>query len=71
MKKEQFKFKLRESLGIVDFEKRKKWTETDLFGWWLDTQKENPNLSWERATGDLWQHVKGMCKDMIGNNAIY
>ncbi len=71
MKKAQFEFTLRELLGNIDLEKRKNWTETDLFEWWFKAQNENPHLKWERARGDLWQHVKSMGKDMIGSKAVY
>lgn len=70
MNKEDFRKALRDRLAKVPLETRKKWNETDLFGWWMKA-KEDSYLTWERASGDVWQHVKGMCRDLIGPSAIW
>ena len=71
MNKEDFKKALRDKLRKIPLETRKKWNETDLLGWWGKAQTEDSYLTWERAPGDVWQHVKGMCRDLIGTNAIW
>jgi len=71
MNKEDFRNALRDKLGKVPLETRKKWNDNDLFTWWLKAKAEDSYLTWERAPGDVWQHVPGMCRELIGPNAIW
>lgn len=71
MLKEQFRQALRARLGEVPLKTRQTWDNTNLLVWWSEAQKEDSYLRWERAPGDVWQHVKGMCPDLIGPNAIH
>jgi hypothetical protein len=66
MKKEEFRLALRDKLGKVPLETRKKWNDTDLYIWWLTAKAEDSYLTWERSRGDVWQYVPGMCRDLIG-----
>lgn len=71
MKKEEFKQALRKKLGEVPFETRKKWDETNLFAWWGRAKAEDVDLTLDRSRADdLWQHVPGACRDLIGPKAI-
>ena len=70
MNKEDFKQRLREKLRKTPLETRKQWTDTDLFIWWTKAKAEDSYLTWERCSGDLWQSVPGMCRDLIGNDAF-
>jgi hypothetical protein len=70
MNKEDFKQRLREKLRKTPLETRKQWTDTDLFIWWTKAKAEDSYLTWERCSGDLWQYVPGMCRDLIGNDAF-
>lgn len=71
MKKEDFRMALRDKLGKVSLETRQTWSDTDLYAWWLKAQVDNSYLRWERASGDLWQHVRGICQDLIGPDAMW
>ena len=71
MKKEDFRNRLRDKLGKVSPEMRKTWNDTDLYVWWVTARAEDSYLTWERAHGDVWQYVPGMCRDLIGPNAIW
>lgn len=71
MKKEDFEKALRDKLREIPLETRQNWEEKDLNVWWWTVKKEDSYLTWERATGDVWQHVKGMCDDLIGTRAIW
>lgn len=70
MKKEDFKQTLKDRLRNIDLKERQQWTDADLLIWWGEVQKKDSYLRWDRATGDLWQHVKIMCKDLIGKKAV-
>ena len=70
MKKDDFEQALWRLLMSVPLETRKQWDETDLLIWWGEAQKDNSYLTWERSPGPLWQHVKGMCRDLIGKQAV-
>lgn len=69
MKKEDFKRAVREKLKHVPLETRKQWNDTDLFVWWCKAKTEDSYLTWELCPGDVWQWVKGICGDLIGQNA--
>ena len=69
MKKEEFRQALREKLSRVSLQERKTWSDTNLFMWWLTAKAGDSYLTWERCSGDVWQHVPGMCSDLIGQNA--
>jgi hypothetical protein len=70
MKKEDFRNALRDKLTKVPLEVRKTWNDTDLFAWWLKARAEDSYLTWERAHGDIWQYVPGMCRDLTGPDAM-
>ena len=70
MNKDDFRSELRKALYQVPLEARKTWKERpNLFLWWTETQFIDPNLTWTGARGPLWEHVKGMCSDLIGKDA--
>lgn len=69
MNKEDFQNRLHDRLRKVPLETRRQWNETDLLIWWGQAVAEDSYLTWERATGGIWQHVKSMCRDLIGPNA--
>ena len=71
MKKDDFEQALRRLLMSVPLEERKKWDEFDLLTWWTKAQKDDSYLTWERCSGDIWQHVKVVCRDLIGQSAIW
>lgn len=71
MKKEDFRKALQEKLGKVPLKTRMMWNEGDLLIWWNEARASDSYLTWERAPGNVWQHVKGMCHDSIGPNAIW
>lgn len=71
MQKEDFRKALRDKLGKVSLETRKTWNNTDLYDWWRKAQADDSYLRWEQVSGDLWQHVPGMCQDLIGPDAIW
>ena len=66
MKKEDFREAVRAELRKVSRDIRRDWGETDLFIWWNKAQAADSYLRWERASGDVWQYVKGFCDDLIG-----
>lgn len=70
MDKEGFRTALREELRSVPHSARAQWAENDLFLWWLKVHRSNPTLNWERAPGDVWQHVPGMCKGLFGSDSV-
>jgi hypothetical protein len=70
VKKDAYRDALRLRLRGVPLETRRKWNETDLMVWWNRERQKDTYLTWERAPGDPWQHVKGMCSDLIGPKAI-
>ena len=70
MKKEIFRTAIRNKLIEVPLEIRQSWNETDLLGWWGKAKSEDSYLMWDQATGDVWQHVKSMCQDLIGTKAV-
>lgn len=70
MNKEDYCNSLRNKLERIPLDERRKWSETDLFYWWLKVIEEDSYLRWERARGDVWQYVPGMCRDLIGPNAL-
>ena len=70
MKKEDFKQALQRRLMSVPLEERKTWNEFDLLSWWTEAQKEDSYLTWERCPSHLWEHVKVMCRGLIGNKAV-
>ena len=70
MKKEDYREALRDRLRRVPVETRRAWTHTDLMMWWIQEREKDSYLKWERAPGDPWQHVKGMCDDLIGPKAF-
>lgn len=70
MKKEEFCNAVRNKLREIPLETRRKWKDIDLMSWWQKVKAKDSYLTWERAHGDIWQHVKGMCKDLIGSKAI-
>jgi hypothetical protein len=71
VKKEEFRRALRDRLKQVPLETRKTWSDNDLHVWWTRASREDSYLTWERATGDVWQHVSGMCSDLLGPRAIF
>jgi len=50
----------------VPLDVRRTWNDTNLFGWWAEAINKHPRITWERCPGNQWQHVKGMCRDLIG-----
>lgn len=70
MKKEDFKEAVRGKLKKVPLETRKLWSDTDLFVWWSQAKAQDSYLTWEKCPGDVWQWVPGMCRDLIGKDAI-
>ena len=71
VKKEDFKAALRALLRRVPLDARKRWSDVDLFVWWLEVRREDPNLVWEgRKSEDAWQWIPEMCRDLIGAEAI-
>ena len=72
MKKEDFKLAVQGKLRMVPLETRKQWNDTNLLVWWGKTKAEDSYLTWERCPGnDVWQWVPGMCRDLIGKDAIW
>lgn len=71
MLKQAFRTAVRDRLRQVPLEARKTWNETNLLTWWREAQAADPHLTWERAPGDVWQHVKGMCRDLMGKDAAF
>ena len=69
MKKEEFRQALRDKLSRVSLQERMTWNDTNLFRWWLAAKAGDSYLTWERCSGDVWQHVPGMCSDLIWQNA--
>ena len=69
MKKEAFDNVLRVKLRTVPLATRKTWKATDLNLWWHTVKADDPGLTWERASGDLWHHVRSMCQGLIGPDA--
>lgn len=70
MTKDEFKTALRKKLRETPLKTRKTWDKSSLLGWWGQAQEEDSYLVWKGHTGSVWQHVKLMCDDLIGNNAI-
>lgn len=70
MKKEDFRQALRMRLMQIPAASRKTMTDYELLLWWNQIKQEDTYLTWERAPGDLWQHVQEMCRDLIGPSAV-
>lgn len=70
MKKADFCASLQDKLREVPLATRQAWEVKDLYIWWLGAKKKDSYLTWERAHGDVWQYVPGMCQSLIGRNAI-
>lgn len=70
MKKAEFNLAVRDKLEKVPYEIRKTWTNKELLQWWEDAIAQDSYLRWEKCHGPLWQHVKGVCSNLIGKKAF-
>jgi hypothetical protein len=72
MREAEFRTALRAALGRVPLVTRRGWNGNDLFGWWMQTSNERPDLVLDGYQGDLWQRVHGMCMNMymVGEQAV-
>jgi hypothetical protein len=66
--KTDFEAAVRRKLGEVPVATRQAWTGTDLYAWWISTEKQHACLRWTNTYGDSWQYVHPMCMDLIGIN---
>lgn len=70
MKKTDFERMIKLELKNVALDERKTWDDTKLFTWFMKLQRENPGLTCDRCSGDLWQRVPGICQNLIGPRAL-
>ena len=70
MNKEGFEQALREKLQKIPKETRNRWSDSDLLVWWNKARVEDSYLTWKHCPGDIWQWIPGMCRNLIGQDAI-
>jgi hypothetical protein len=72
MKTTEFEAAVRAALRQVPLVTRRGWNGNDLIAWWMQTSAAQPGLVEDRAKGDPWQRVHGIClrARMFGQDAV-
>jgi predicted ATPase len=70
MDEQDFRDAVRVRLRKVPVEDRSRWTDSNLYAWWLATQSGDSKLSVDNGRGKIWQSVRILVKDLIGPDAL-